>query len=221
MASAAFESAASMSSCVSFGCGGSRQCDRACTIEFARGPPAGTGHRQQAKGKAQPSCPTAAAVCDAAASGCEACLDECAMLDCGDFQPLHYQAAGCEGWDPLCAMPGLEEAEKRAGLRRQEETADEFREIVRLLDLKRCPKCCREWSAKGAADHTTPLLREDSTESSYSNNKSLVVTYKGKDYQMPFAELINKAISLCPYCHPGGAQRPQQPMHRPTPPRRV
>mmetsp|Transcript_103054 Transcript_103054/g.274002 ORF Transcript_103054/g.274002 Transcript_103054/m.274002 type:complete len:206 (-) Transcript_103054:130-747(-) len=188
-------------SCTSLSCSAVRQCDRSCTVDF-------TTRRLAGKDG------TSAAACGAALRDCERCLRDSDLVDLRPLRQMQrYSAAGCEDWDPAAALPGFEEAEKRTAQRRpkpQAEPMTDFEEIVHLLDLKRCPKCGKDWSKRKAADdHTTALLKEDSAESRYSQNRPFVVTFKGKKYCSPYAELIAKAVNLCPFC------RDQVPAGRP------
>eukprot|EP00411_Alexandrium_monilatum_P016871 CAMPEP_0175227124 /NCGR_PEP_ID=MMETSP0093-20121207/23246_1 /TAXON_ID=311494 /ORGANISM="Alexandrium monilatum, Strain CCMP3105" /LENGTH=162 /DNA_ID=CAMNT_0016520869 /DNA_START=117 /DNA_END=605 /DNA_ORIENTATION=- len=130
--------------------------------------------------------------CIAKLKDCEGCLLDCDLASAGPLRSLHYTVAGTEDWDPMVALPGFEEAEKRTRQRRHQLKAEplltEFEEIVKLLDLKRCPRCGKDWSNG-----------KDKGEFRYSI-QPYTVTYKGKKHVQPFAELTAKAMKLCPYC---------------------
>mmetsp|Transcript_56546 Transcript_56546/g.165365 ORF Transcript_56546/g.165365 Transcript_56546/m.165365 type:complete len:222 (-) Transcript_56546:58-723(-) len=155
-------------------------------------------------------CSTAnVAACQAAAAHCEARFRDLEIPSCDAVRPERYQAAGTESWDPFGALPGFEAVDRRPRARAEEEKPDEFKEIVKMLDLKRCPKCMKDWSAKDPYDTLTPLLKEDSAETRYSAFDMHIVYHQGKRYNAPFGELILKAISLCPHCHGKGTAHEQ------------
>jgi len=115
----------------------------------------------------------------------------------GTSQPCCYSVAGLDDWDPQCEIPGFEEAGRVARERRLKE----FQDIVGLLDLKRCPNCGSDWSDKGPSNDLTPLLDDDLSNEKYSRSVPPMLTYRGKQYQAPFGELVSKAISFCPHCN--------------------
>eukprot|EP00416_Gambierdiscus_australes_P018476 CAMPEP_0171058220 /NCGR_PEP_ID=MMETSP0766_2-20121228/2360_1 /TAXON_ID=439317 /ORGANISM="Gambierdiscus australes, Strain CAWD 149" /LENGTH=193 /DNA_ID=CAMNT_0011513469 /DNA_START=32 /DNA_END=613 /DNA_ORIENTATION=- len=168
-------------SCASLSCNSAKQCDLKSTIDFS-----------QHRGRGVPGCSTMAKDCDG-------CLHDCDLVECGPLEM--YAMPGCEEWEPSFPLPGWEEAEKRAVRMKLDEPLSEFQQIVRLLDLKRCPRCSEDWTAEHVNfDHATPLLTEESVEGQYSRVTSCVVTHKGKNYTTPFAELIGQAVKLCPFC---------------------
>mmetsp|Transcript_41296 Transcript_41296/g.119478 ORF Transcript_41296/g.119478 Transcript_41296/m.119478 type:complete len:206 (-) Transcript_41296:94-711(-) len=188
-------------SCASLSCSAVRQCDRSCTIEFGKRGVVGKDG-------------TCAAACGGALRDCEGCLRDCDLANCGPVRPLHYSLPGAEDWDPLAAMPGLEQADKSAKERKkpqeeeppaQAEPVSEFEEIVRMLDLKRCPNCRKDWTKKAKEDGVYP--KRDPWLDKYSV-QPFAIQYKGKTHCVPYAELTARAIKLCPYCVYGTLGRP-------------
>jgi len=135
--------------------------------------------------------------CSKAIADCEECIRDWdpSSVDVTSC-PLGYTVAGLEDWDPQSDLPGFEAAGKLTRERRLKE----FDEIIGLLDLKRCPNCGNDWCARAQSTASTPLLDNDLSDGKYSHSVPPVVTYKGKQYQAPFGELVKKAMSLCPHC---------------------